>query len=59
MTSPEVSVEELRFYVTGAPSSDSEQPTVTMVLRASAKAAGGIKTDFDLQTTMTQRVLDL
>jgi len=58
ITSPEVTVEDAQFFVTGSTRGDSVQPQVRVVLR-------GVPTDdslpvstFYLQSTLTQRIVD-
>lgn len=57
LTAPEVEVSELRFYVTGAAEDDGLQPTVTLVVRGEAGTDLETDTTFNIQTTVTQRVL--
>lgn len=63
LTSPEVEITDLRFYVTGnAPgaSGDNLQPKVRLVVKGKMKNNAKLKLDttFNIQTTLTQRVLD-
>jgi len=58
LTSPELSIDKLLFYVTGALPGDNAQPRVVIVLGGSAEFKGAIKTDFKLQTTVSQRRID-
>ncbi|MEK7662095.1 MAG: hypothetical protein AAB355_01160 [Patescibacteria group bacterium] len=58
LTSPELSVDNLLFYVTGALPGDGAQPRVVIVLSGSAVFKGAIKTDFKVQTTISQRRID-
>ncbi|MBX2866617.1 prepilin-type N-terminal cleavage/methylation domain-containing protein [Candidatus Kaiserbacteria bacterium] len=58
ITSPEVTVEDARFYVTGSARGNDTQPRARVVLR-------GVPTDstlpvstFYLQSTLTQRIVD-
>ena len=59
ITAPEVRIEDLRFYVTGASSFDNFQPKVVMTIRGFAGVNEKVKTNFNLQTAISQRVLDL
>jgi type II secretory pathway pseudopilin PulG len=59
ITAPEVVIETLRFHVTGALKGDDLQPRVTIVLQGYAKTGNDERTDFDIQTTVSQRVMDL
>jgi prepilin-type N-terminal cleavage/methylation domain-containing protein len=59
VTSSEVVIEDVRFYVTGAsPSGDSRQPRVLMVIKGLAGIEGRNETRFNLQTTVSQRDSD-
>jgi prepilin-type N-terminal cleavage/methylation domain-containing protein len=64
ITSPEFYVENLLFYVTGTDtyydgSDDVAQPTVTIVITGLANRGQETETEMRLQTTVTQRVIDL
>jgi hypothetical protein len=59
ITAPEVQIEEFHFYVDGARSSDTLQPRAVMVIRGSSGTTAKTRTEFTLQTSVTQRVLDL
>lgn len=59
ITAPEVSIENFSFYVDGTSMSDNSQPRVVLIIRGTAGAKEKYKTKFNLQTTMSQRVLDL
>jgi prepilin-type N-terminal cleavage/methylation domain-containing protein len=64
ITAPEVSIDELDFYVVGAdntiPGNYQVQPKVIMVVKGSAGAVGtSQRTTFHIQATAVQRVLDL
>jgi prepilin-type N-terminal cleavage/methylation domain-containing protein len=56
---PEVLIEKFVFYVDGTLSSDSMQPRVVMIIQGTAGIDEKIKTEFNLQTTISQRVLDI
>jgi prepilin-type N-terminal cleavage/methylation domain-containing protein len=60
ITAPEVVVEELMFYVVGAPPTDSpkEQPKVIITMRGYAGENQRIRTEVRLETMVTQRTLD-
>lgn len=61
LTAPEISVDAIGFVVTGtARGGNTVQPTVTVMIQATA-GGGDTATDstFSVQTTVTQRVLDL
>lgn len=59
ITAPEVTIEEFSFYVEGASPLDNLQPRVVMVIRGSIGAKSKIRTELNLQTMVSQRVLDL
>ena len=60
LTPPEVKITEFRVFVYGAKRTDQEQPRMRLRIRGSAGTAGrrDVST-FDIQTTITQRVLDI
>lgn len=57
ITSPEVVVSSMSFYVTGA-ESVGVQPKVTILLSGSVQSSGTGQTPFFLQTSVTQRLYD-
>jgi prepilin-type N-terminal cleavage/methylation domain-containing protein len=71
ITSSEVTISNLDFYVKGAPRSDLIQPKVTIVLSGYVQVTGGGNTQLDcgansstctivnLQTSVTQRLFDI
>ncbi len=59
ITASEVIVETLTFYVVGAESSDTTQPKVVMVVRGYAEVTARTRTEFNLQTTIAQRLPDI
>jgi len=59
VTAQEVQIDELMFYVVGAPRGDDLQPKVVITLRGSAGISERVRTEFNLQTAATQRVFDL
>lgn len=54
-----VNITNMRFYVTGTALSDSEQPKVVIVLEGVAGTKKEIKTDFNMQTSISQRMKDI
>lgn len=60
MTSLNVEIDVLRFYVTGTTigTIDGEQPLVTIVMAGSMESGPGSRTDFNIQSTVAQRFLD-
>jgi prepilin-type N-terminal cleavage/methylation domain-containing protein len=60
ITAPEVSVDEMDFYVVGTTQGDTTQPKVIIVIKGSAGVAGtSARTTFHIQATAVQRSLDL
>lgn len=57
MTAPEVSIERLCFYVDGTSSGDAQQPRV-LILVGGVAGQGRSETPFDIQTLVSQRILD-
>lgn len=60
ITSPQVAIDSLTFYVVGTTRDDTTQPKVVITVKGTAGAAN-IKTtsDFHIQATAVQRLLDL
>jgi prepilin-type N-terminal cleavage/methylation domain-containing protein len=58
MTAPEIVVNNLTFYVKGAPLADSTQPKVTITLTGYVNVSGTASSTFTLQTSVTQRIYD-
>lgn len=59
VTASEVVIEDLDFYVTGAASGDSLQPKVVITIRGYAGVTVRSRSEFSIQTTVTQRLLDI
>lgn len=60
ITAPEVSIEEMKFYVVGTDPSDNVQPKVVISIKGVAGADKvKTKTTFSMQATAVQRILDL
>lgn len=57
MTSPQVAIDRLCFYVEGESSSDGEQPRTLIIVGGSA-GIGRSLTTFNIQTLVSQRILD-
>ena len=58
VTAEEIEIENLSFYVSGAPGGDSEQPRAVIVMSGRISPDTKTETDFTIQTTVTQRLLD-
>ena len=59
ITAPEVSIDDFFFYVDGNALNDNRQPRVVMILHGSAGNKAKTKTEFNLQTMVSQRILDI
>ncbi len=59
LTDPRISITTLVFRVTGVGSSDQAQPQVLMSIRGTMVASKGKTVDFTLQTSATQRELEI
>ena len=59
ITALEVVVEDLKFYVTGTSATDVLQPRVIIVVVGYAGVQEKIRTDFNIQTSVSQRQLDI
>lgn len=57
LTSPEINVQKLVFYVDGATPGDGVQPGVTMFVQGVA-TAGGTTAPFSIQTFVVERTLE-
>lgn len=59
MTSPNITITTLKFYVSGAPASDGKQPKILLLVGGTAEAGSrGLISEFHLQTTVSQRLID-
>ena len=58
ITSGEVRISSLNFYVTGSSSADALQPKVTILVSGTVVVSGTQTSQFNLQTSVTQRVYD-
>lgn len=56
---PEVSIKKFKFYVDGTSPLDNLQPRVVIIIQGTAGIGKKTKTEFNLQTTISQRVLDI
>lgn len=61
ITAPEVTIEEMRFYVVGTDrANDYDQPKVVIMVKGTAgSATAAVRTTFHIQATAVQRLLDL
>ncbi len=57
ITAPEVDIQQLVFYVTGV-GADSRQPKVTILIKGTAGILDKVKTNFSVQTTVSQRQVE-
>ncbi len=58
MTSPDAVITLLSFYVVGSPANDEIQPRVTIILKGTAGIKEKIKSHINIQTTISQRLID-
>jgi prepilin-type N-terminal cleavage/methylation domain-containing protein len=62
VTPPEITMTDLEFYVTGSDrgsTGDSESPTVTLFMAGEAGEDDGTQSQFNVQTTVVQQLLDI
>ncbi len=61
LTAPEVKINTLDFIITGTDTlpSDESSPTVTIFIEGKAGETSEIDTSFQMQTTVTQQLLDI
>ncbi len=64
ITAPEITVDTLHFYVSGAEEGEKdkdkqEQPRVLLVIKGSMKGKSKVVSRFDIQTLISQRSLDI
>lgn len=57
VTADEITITSLKFYVIGTATGDGKQPKVVMILQGNA-GTGQTKSDFTIQTTVSQRAID-
>jgi len=58
VTAPEAVIEQLTFYVTGTENNDNLQPRVIIIVSGYAQIDEKTRTDFNLQTAVSQRLPD-
>ncbi|MEI6528759.1 MAG: type II secretion system protein [bacterium] len=56
LTSPEVNVTKMKFYVVNGGTTSGAQPRVVITMSGEAGAVVSLKTTFDIQTSVSQRV---
>lgn len=59
VTGQNVRITNLRFVTTGTGNADADQPTVTILVEAEVGDVAGLGTKIEVQTSVTQRKLDL
>ena len=59
LTAPEIQVERLQFFVDGAPGTDKKQPRALILAGGVIKGKGGIESRFEIETLVSQRLLDV
>ena len=59
ITAPEITLDKLNFYVDGAAQVGGRQPRVLIITRGSMQGKNKVTTRFDIETLVSQRLLDL
>ncbi|MDO8594704.1 MAG: type II secretion system protein [bacterium] len=59
ITAPEVIVNQLQFFVDGTENDDGKQPRVLIVVKGEMQGKSKVKTMFDIETLVSQRLLDI
>ncbi|MFZ2049082.1 MAG: prepilin-type N-terminal cleavage/methylation domain-containing protein [Minisyncoccia bacterium] len=59
VTAPEITIENLSFYVVGTASNDGLQPKALITIRGKSGAKINTTTEFSVQTLVSQRQLDI
>ena len=59
ITSPEIHIEQLNFYVDGTLTSDKEQPRVLILVKGSVQGKSKTVSSFGIETMVSQRLLDV
>lgn len=59
LTDPRISIQSLTFYVWGVGTGDGTQPQVLMTVHGTMQTSASRTVDFTIQTSATQRALDL
>ena len=59
ITDPRVRIDDLSFYVRGVGTGDQLQPTVTFTVRGSLQVEGSVAKSFVIQSSASQRFLEL
>ncbi|MBX4195658.1 prepilin-type N-terminal cleavage/methylation domain-containing protein [Candidatus Parcubacteria bacterium] len=58
VTAPEITISDMKFYVLGANAGEGLQPKIVIKIKGSAGTKAAARTDFTLQTLVSQRLLD-
>lgn len=58
ITAPEIKIEKLMFYVQGSEQDDKKQPKVLIILSGYAGEDEKTRSNFNIQTIISQRILD-
>lgn len=59
VTSPDITITQLRFYSSGTSRADTVSPTVTLYLKGTSGVDDGSQGEFNIQTTVVQQLLDI
>jgi len=57
ITAKEINITDMRFFIVGSVAGDNKQPKVVILIRGYA-GAGDTKSDFNIETTVTERSID-
>ncbi|MDO8510419.1 MAG: prepilin-type N-terminal cleavage/methylation domain-containing protein [bacterium] len=58
ITAPEIDIKTLKFYVHGSDLTDAKQPRVFMIVDGTASIKDKVKTEFFIQTSVSQSYID-
>lgn len=58
LTSPNIVVTRLQFYVSGTAALDAKQPRILLLIGGTADAGKGLVSEFHLQTVVSERLID-
>jgi hypothetical protein len=59
VTSPDIDLREVAFYVKAPKEGDDDQPAILIVIRGTSKLDESSASDFHIQTYVSQRVLNI
>lgn len=59
VTSPDIDLKEVAFYVKAPKDGDDDQPAVLIVIRGTSRLERNVASDFHIQTYVSQRLLNI